>query len=162
MIDATYGQNILKGIVKGASVTFPTPYLGLLAVMPGGDGSGGTEVSYPEYTRVALNVNGLEGKPIMAAPTSEIITEDDEHGNSESKTASSVVNQELIYWPENETGSVCTAVGVGFFAAREASAASKPYKWKQFLDENGKPKPMTINVNSSPMFRIGKLNLKVK
>lgn len=155
MINGTYGKNIMDAMAKGTTVTFPTPYLGLLKTMPNAAGSGGEEVSYPEYCRVAINVTGLEGKNIMAAAVSATITDD-----GESKTQSSAENQEIIYFPENETGEATTAVGVGIFSSR--ATGTTPYFWVPFKDANGDPQTVTINKNSCPMFRIGKFKLKVK
>lgn len=146
-------------MAKGASVTFPTPYVGLFKTMPGPGGTGGVEVDYAEYVRVALNANGIEGKAIMTSAASATISEEDEFGNSEQKTQSSATNQEIIYFPENETGPATAAVGVGIFAARTGGT---PYLWQAFKDEEGNAKTVDIPINSSPMFRIDKFALKVK
>ena len=159
MLDATYGKNLMTAISKGAAVTFPTPYVGLFKTMPGAGGTGGEEVDYSEYARVAINVNGIEGKLIMANAVSATITDEDEFGNEEQKTQSSTKNQEIIYFPENETGPATSAVGVGIFAAR---TGGNPYLWQAFKDDEGNTKSVSIPINSSPMFRIGKFNLKVK
>ena len=159
MINAAKGKNIIDAMAKGTSVSFATPYVGLFKTMPGANGTGGEEVDYAEYTRVAINVNGIEGKLIMAAATSETITENDEFGNSESKTQSSAQNQEIIYFPENETGPATAAVGVGIFESRTSGA---PYLWQAFKDAEGNAKSVDIPVNSAPIFRIGKFMLKTK
>lgn len=159
MLDATYGKNLVNAMAKGTTVTFPTPYVGLFKTMPGAGGTGGEEVDYAEYTRVAINVNGIEGKVIMASAVSATITDEDEFGNEEQKTQSSAQNQEIIYFPENESGPATEAVGVGIFSAR---AGGTPYQWKKFKDDEGNAKSVSIPINSSPMFRIGKFKLKVK
>lgn len=159
MLDATYGKNLMNAAAKGTTVTFPTPYVGLFKTMPGAGGTGGEEVEYAEYARVAVNVNGIKGKVIMAAAVSAVITENDEFGNEEQKTQSSTENQEIIYFPENESGPATAAVGVGIFSARTGGT---PYLWEKFKDAEGNAKSVSIPINSSPMFRIGKFKLKAK
>jgi hypothetical protein len=149
MLNSTYGQNLMNAIAKGNSVTFPKPYIGLFKTMPGAGGTGGAEVDYPEYCRVDASAYGIEGKLIMAGAASEVITDDD----GQSKTQSYVKNQEIMYFPENETGSAVTAVGVGIFTAKTGGSA---YLWAEFES------PVTINKNSSPMFRIDKFKWMVK
>lgn len=155
MINAAKGKNIIDAMAKGTSVSFATPYVGLFKTMPGANGTGGEEVDYAEYTRVAVNVNGIEGKTIMAAATSEVIADDD----GESKTQSFAQNQEIIYFPENESGPATAAVGVGIFESRTGGA---PYLWQAFKDAEGNAKSVDIPVNSVPMFRIGKFVIKTK
>ncbi|MBQ7875250.1 MAG: hypothetical protein IJ306_08875 [Oscillospiraceae bacterium] len=156
MINGTKGTGIINAMTKGTSVSFGTPYVGLFKTMPGAGGTGGVELDYAEYSRVAINVEGIEGKVIMAAAASAVITDDDGY----SKTQSSAQNQEIIYFPENESGPATTAVGVGIF---ESKTGGTPYLWKDFgKDEEGNAKTVDVPINSAPMFRIGKFKVKTK
>jgi hypothetical protein len=147
-IDSTRSKAIAEGFTLGKQVTFPTPYLGLFTTMPGTDGTGGVETNYPEYSRVKLNSTGVEGKIIMANATIEAGTGDDA-----GKNIAVSKNQEIVYFPEAETGAGGTVVGIGLFSALTGGT---PYMWKPL------EKTMTINQNSVPMFRIGKFAVKVK
>ena len=142
------GKSIISGFSKGGSVSFPTPYLGLFATMPGADGTGGVEVSYPEYKRVAINANGIGGKKIMVDPYTEAGS-----GNDAGKTITATKNQEIIYFPESETGAGGTAVGFGLFSAKTGGYL---YMWGE-LKSN-----VTINQYSVPMFRADDFVLKLK
>lgn len=147
-IDSTRSKAIVEGFTLGKAVTFPTPYLGLFTTMPGADGTGGEETTYPEYTRVKLTALGVEGKALMSNATIEA-------GSGEDAGVNIAVsrNQEIVYFPEAETGAGGTVVGIGLFSA---VSGGTPYLWKE-LDT-----PMPININSVPMFRIGNLVFKVK
>lgn len=147
-ISSNIGSGILKGLTQGATMTFSTPYLGLFTTMPDASGIGGEEVSYPEYSRVKINVKGVEGKDIMTAPYTEAGSGDDA-----GKTISCVKNQEIIYFPEAETGAGGQAVGFGLFAAKEGGT---PYLWGELKTS------VPINQNSVPMFRIEDFEIKVK
>lgn len=147
-ISSTIGSNILRNLAKGVMMSAQTPYLGLFTTLPGASGSGGVEVSYPEYSRVQLNVNGVEGKEIMTAPYTETGT-----GEDAGKTISGIKNQEIIFFPEAETGAGGTAVGFGLFSARTGGT---PYLWGALKTS------VTINQNSVPMFRIDDFEIKVK
>lgn len=142
------GKTIANGLTQGGSVSFPTPYLGLFTTMPGADGTGGVEVNYPEYARVAINTKGIEGKDIMTEPYTEAGTGDDA-----GKNLAVVKNQEIVYFPEAETGAGGTAIGFGLFKSRTGGT---PYLWGEL-----KTNP-TINKNSVPLIRIDDLVLKVK
>lgn len=142
------GKSIVSGFSKGGSVSFPTPYLGLFTTMPGADGTGGVEVSYPEYKRVAINAKGIEGKQIMVDPYTEAGS-----GGDAGKTITATKNQEIIYFPEAETGAGGTAVGFGLFSTK---TGGDPYMWGE-LKSN-----VTINQYSVPMFRANDFVLKLK
>lgn len=143
------GKTIIKGFAQGGAVTFPTPYLGLFTQLPGADGTGGTEVSYPEYKRVKINVNGIEGKPIMSEPYTE-----QGSGDDAGKVLSATKNQEIIYFPENEAGTEeVNVVGFGLFVSQSAET---PYLWGALKSE------VTIRQYTVPMFRVGDFKLMIK
>lgn len=143
------GNTIMNAITKGSkSITFPTPYLGLFTKMPGADGTGGTEASYAEYCRVALNTTGVEGNAIMANAAAET-----GEGDDAGKQLSATKNQEIIYFPESETAAGGTVVGFGLFSAKTGGT---PYLWGEL--ENS----VTIAKNAVPLFRIGEFILKMK
>ena len=142
------GKSIIRGFSQGGSVSFQTPYLGLFTTLPGADGTGGVEVSYPEYKRVAINVNGIEGKKIMVDPYTEAGS-----GADAGKTITATKNQEIIYFPEAETGAGGTAVGFGLFSAQ---TGGNLYLWGEL--KSG----VTISQYSVPMFRADGFMLKLK
>ena len=142
------GKSIISGFSKGGSVSFPTPYLGLFTTMPGTDGTGGVEVAYPEYSRVKINATGVEGSAIMCDPYIEAGT-----GEDAGKTITATKNQEIIYFPEAETGAGGTVVGFGLFSAKTGGYL---YMWGD-LKSN-----VTINQYSVPMFRADDFVLKLK
>lgn len=139
------GRNILSALTQGANMSMPQPWLGLFSTMPSANGSGGVQVSYPEYGKVRIDNPGIEGKEIMGEPYSETDTD----GN----ILSAVKNQEIIYFPENETGSAVQAVGWGLFSS---ASATTPYMWGELKT------PVTINKNSVPMFRVDDFVMKLK
>ena len=138
----------------GTSYKFSTPYLGLFTTMPGANGTGGKEVSYPEYCRVDLTAVGIEGKQILAEAATEAGTGDDAD-----KLVAYVKNQERIYFPDVETAASDyeeTAVGVGLFSSRTATT---PYLWGKFPEGS---EPVIIKLKSVPMVRINNLKLTAK
>lgn len=139
------GTHILKGLTQGSSVAMPQPWLGLFSTMPNASGSGGVQVSYPEYGKIRLDNLGIEGKEIMSNPFSQTDTD--------GTVLSAVKNQEIIYFPENETGSAVQAVGWGLFSSADATT---PYMWGELKE------PVTIGTNSVPMFRIDDFVMKLK
>lgn len=141
-INSTFGSSILRRLTQDY------PYLGLFTAMPNASGTGGVEVSYPEYCRVKINVKGLTDKNIMADPYTEIGSGDDA-----GKTICCVKNQEIIYFPEAETGAGGQAVGFGLFADKENGA---PYLWGELKTK------VSIGQNSVPMLRTDDFVIKVK
>lgn len=153
-----YGVNLMKAISLGGTVSFPSPYLGLLAAMPGTDMSGGAEISYPEYARVQIYAKGIEGKTIMGTPYTKDTTDSDENVVKAAK----VSNQERIYFPDNETGDTVYAIG---WALYDSLSATKPYMCGKLTlekDEDGNDIPLEIRKDSVPMVRIGDLVLGVQ
>jgi hypothetical protein len=155
-INETISKNIVNAFAQGGNVAFPTPYIGLLTSMPKADGSGFGEVSYPEYNRVPINIKGINGLEIMGEPyvETEYVPGSGDVGDAEDNvTVAHVKNQEIIYFPEAETGAGGTAVGFGLFASKEGG---DPYLWGTLK------KSATISINSVPMFRIDDFHLSVK
>ena len=159
-INSDYGKRIISAIADGTSVSFPTPYVGLL-------GEGGGEISYPEYCRVPINVKGITGLDTLADAVSETVTDTqtytDENGEThtyaESKVKSSVKNQDYIYFPENETGGAVTVAALGLFSDKKGGAA---YLTGWLKNERNEKITVTVNPNSIPIFRIGKFKVSVK
>lgn len=144
----SFSRDMIDKLTNGGSMSFPQPYIGLFTTMPGANGSGGEELSYPEYKRVKLNTKGIEGNDIMGDPTSETGSGDDA-----GKTIAVIKNQEYIYFPVNETGSTQTAVGFGLFTT---VSGGQPYLWATFA--TSKP----VGQNSVPTFLKDDLMLKAK
>lgn len=159
-ISSEYGKRIMNAIADGTTMSFPTPYVGLLD-------ENGQEISYPEYCRVAINVTGIEGKTIMADAVTETITETqtctDADGNettyTETKVKSSVQNQDYIYFPENETGSPVTVAALGIFTAKSGGSA---YLTGYLKNSRNEKITVTVNTNAIPIFRIGKFKVSLK
>lgn len=131
------GADILRAITKGGSVTFDTPYIGLL------DASG-NRISYPEYANVRIDIDGIKGTPIMGSISSE------ENGKVAVITSNP---EEAIYFPENKTGAAVTATGWGLFPSK---TATMPNLWGELKNS------ITIGTGSVPVIRGGDLILKVK
>lgn len=159
-INSDYGKRIMNAMADGTSVSFPTPYVGLLD-------ESGAEISYPEYCRVALNVTGIEGRIILAEAVSETVTETqtytDENGETqtytESKVKSSVQNQDYIHFPENETGEAVTVAALALYTAKSGGS---PYLTGWLKNEKNEKITVTVNTNAIPIFRIGKFKVSVK
>lgn len=147
-IDSTKAKAIAAGFAKGETVSFSTPYMGLFVKMPDVNGANGEETSYPEYARVKLTAIGIEGKTIMGTATTA-----EGEGDDAGKLVATIKNQEIIYFPEAETGAGGTVVGYGLFSA---PTGGTPYQWGELKT------PMPINQNSVPMFRIDNFKLMVK
>ena len=152
---ASNGSNIMSAFAKGTSVTFPTPYIGLFKTMPDANMSGGDEVDYPEYARVQLNVKGIEGKDILTSP----YYEDGEDADGNAIKVTKIKNQELIVWPENETGTAVKAIGWGLFESRTATT---PYLTGLLAADATGSREITINPNSMPIVRIERLKIGIK
>ena len=146
---STFGKKIMTGLSKGGNVAFPTPYLGLLTALPGADGSGGGELSYPGYSRVKLSVTGIKGSNILCDPFTEAGT-----GEDAGKTVTVIQNQEEIHFPENELGTEeSQVVGFGLF---ESLTAQPPYLWGELKET------VTVRQYSVPMFRAEDFVLRLK
>lgn len=146
-------SKIAEAIAKSTSVSFATAYLALFATVPDANGNGGVEISYPEYCRVKITTQGIEGKSIMGAVASEAGTGDDE-----GKMIAIVQNQEIIYFPENETGETVTAAGWGLFGTLSGGS---PQLWGTFK-KDGEPITKEIKAGAIPIFRISDFKIKVK
>lgn len=152
-LDPTTSKAIANALAGGESYKFPTPYLGLLTKMPGTDGTGGEELSYPEYCRVSVTALGIEGKVIMAEASTEAGTGDDE-----GKIIAYAANQELIYFPDVdavEDGYTQQVVGVAMYSSR---TATNPYLWGK-LPEGSE---VTVQKKSVPMIKLNNLKLTAK
>lgn len=138
-INDTLASSIANAIADSSTVSFSTKYLGLR------DASGG-EISYPEYHRVDITAKGIEGKLIMgeaAADDEGVIT---------------VENQEIIFFPENETGETVTVGGWGLYSGKTGGI---PQMWGTFT-KDGEPVTQEIKVGGIPIFRISDFKIKVK
>ena len=152
-LDATTSKAIVNALADGTSYKFSTPYIGLFTVMPGANGTGGKELSYPEYCRVNLTAIGIEGKSILTEASTEAGTGDDE-----GKTIAFVKNQERVYFPDVETASADYSekvVGVGLFAS---TSAQTPYLWGKLPEGSD----VTVQLKSVPMIKINNLKLIAK
>ena len=152
-LDATTSKAIANALADGASYKFPTPYLGLLTVMPGASGTGAKELSYPEYCRVSLTAQGIEGKSIMA----DAVTENGA-GEDAGKLIAYAKNQELIYFPDVDTvedGYSEQVVGVALYSSKTATT---PYLWGK-LPEGSE---VTVVKKSVPMIKLNNLKLTAK
>ena len=153
-LDAVTSKAIANALADGKSYQFPTPYLGLFTTMPGSGGTGGKEVSYPEYCRVDLTAKGIEGQVILGEAATEAGTGDDA-----GKLIAVIKNQERVYFPDVETASADyqeTVVGVGLFSSRTATT---PYLWGEFPEGS---EPVIVKLKSVPMVRINNLKLTAK
>lgn len=152
-LDTTTSKAVANALADGTSYKFPTPYLGLFKTMPDATGTGGEELSYPEYCRVDLTALGIEGKNIMADAVTEAGT-----GTDEGKMIAYVKNQERVYFPDVETADSEyqeNVVGVGLFSSK---SAQKPYLWGKLPEGSD----VVVKLKSVPMVRINNLKLTAK
>lgn len=152
-LDATTSKGIINALTDGKSYTFPTPYLGLLTKMPAANGTGGAELSYPEYHRVDLTALGIDGKVILAEAATEAGTGDDAD-----KIVAYVKNQELIYFPDVDTVDddyTEQVVGVALYSSKTATT---PYLWGK-LPEGSE---VIVKKKSVPMIKLNNLKLTAK
>ena len=152
-LDATTSKAIANALADGTSYKFPTPYLGLLTQMPGTNGTGGKELSYPEYCRVSLTALGIEGKTILADAATEAGTGDDVD-----KLIAYVKNQELIYFPDVDTVEDDYSEQVVGVAMYSSKTAITPYLWGK-LPEGSE---VTVQKKSVPMIKLNNLKLTAK
>lgn len=145
------GIPLMNVLLNGTNMTAltKTPYLGLFTVMPGVNMTGGSEIEYPEYVRVDLSAKGVGGSSILVSPYAE----DDTDADGNPVKAVKVHNQEIIYFPENETGANSTIVGWGLFTSKDATT---PYM-SGYLKN-----PIEVKTNTIPMIRINNMTLGVK
>lgn len=152
-LNETTSKGIVSALATGSSCTFSKPYLGLLTVMPAASGSGGAELSYPEYHRVSLTALGINGSNILANVYTEAGT-----GEDAGKLIAAVKNQELIYFPdvdEVEDDYEETVVGVALYASKTAVT---PYLWGELPDGS----EVIVKKKSVPMIKLDNLKLTAK
>lgn len=152
-LNTATSMGVINALADGKSYTFPTPYLGLLTVMPDASGNNGAELNYPGYFRINLTEKGINGKTFLSEATTE-----DGTGDDEGTKIAYVKNEDLIYFTDVddvEEDYSEQVVGVALYSSKTATA---PYLWGELPADS----EVIVRKKSVPMIKLNNLRLIAK